>query len=186
MIREMMKNGATVSSIARDMGIDRKTVRKYALSDNVPACCGRHRASKLDPYKDYIREMVDRYDLSGTRLLEEIRAKGYTGSYSILKEFCKPLRRDRRLKAVYRFETGPGEQAQVDFEEFGCTEVDGVRRKLHAFSMVLGYSRMLYVEFTVDITTPALIQLHMNAFSYFNGHTDTILYDNLKQVVLER
>ena len=186
MIREMIERGATVSSIAREMGIDRKTVRKYASSDTVPAYGGRHRASKLDPYKDYIREMVDRYDLSGTRLLEEIRARGYTGSYTILKGFCQPLRRDRRLKAVYRFETGPGEQAQVDFGEFGHIEIDGVKRKLYAFSMVLGYSRMLYVEFTVDITTPALMQLHMNAFSYFRGHTDTILYDNLKQVVLER
>lgn len=69
MIREMLEKGATVSSIAREMGIDRKTVRKYASSDNVPAYGGRHRASKLDPFREYIREMIDRYDLSGTRLL---------------------------------------------------------------------------------------------------------------------
>jgi transposase len=108
MIREMMENGASVSSIARDIGIDRKTVRKYGSSDKVPAYDGRHRVLKLDPFKNYIREMIDRYDLSVTRILEDIREKGYSGGYSILKEFCQPLRMDRRLKAVYRFETGPG------------------------------------------------------------------------------
>ena len=52
--------------------------------------------------------------------------------------------------------------------------------------MILGYSRYRYVEFTTDISTENVIKMHLNAFSFFGGFTDTILYDNMKQVVIER
>ena len=64
--------------------------------------------------------------------------------------------------------------------------MDGKRRKLYAFSMILGYSRMRYVEFTTDISTENVIRMHLNAFSLYGGFTDTILYDNMKQVVIDR
>ena len=52
--------------------------------------------------------------------------------------------------------------------------------------MILGYSRMRYAEFTTDIITRNVIRMHLNAFRHFNGFTDTILYDNMKQVVIDR
>ena len=52
--------------------------------------------------------------------------------------------------------------------------------------MILGYSRKRYVEFTTNISTANVIKLHVNAFQYFSGYTDTILYDNIKQIVIER
>ena len=52
--------------------------------------------------------------------------------------------------------------------------------------MILGYSRIRYVEFTTDISTENLIKIHLNAFTLFGGFTDTILYDNMKQVVIDR
>lgn len=64
--------------------------------------------------------------------------------------------------------------------------MDGKRRKLYAFSIILGYSRMRYAEYTVDISTENAIRMHLNAFRFFGGYTDTILFDNMKQVVLER
>ena len=65
-------------------------------------------------------------------------------------------------------------------------EMEGRSRKLYCFSYVLGYSRLRYAEFTTDIRTHNLIKLHLNAFLYTGGTTSEILYDNLKQVVLER
>ena len=52
--------------------------------------------------------------------------------------------------------------------------------------MILGYSRMRYVEFTTDISTENVIKMHLNAFSFYGGFTDTILYDNMKQIVIDR
>ena len=109
-----------------------------------------------------------------------------SGGYTILKDYCNKLRKDRRIQAVYRYETKPGKQSQVDFGDFGYIDIDGKRRKLYAFSMILGYSRMRYVEFTADISTENVIKMHLNAFSFFGGFTDTILYDNMKQVVIDR
>ena len=120
------------------------------------------------------------------RTYEETREKGYIGSYTTVKRLCRVLRNERRMQAVYRYETKPGKQSQVDFGEFGYIDIDGKQRKLYAFSMILGYSRMRYVEFTTDISTENVIKMHLNAFSFFGGFTDTILYDNMKQVVIER
>ena len=187
MIRNLIDKGLSISEISRQLGIDRKTVRKYAQSDEISRLhnIGK-RSSKLDPYRDSIKDMIDRHNLSAIRILEEIRRLGYDGGYTILKDYCARVRKDRRIPAVYRYETDPGKQSQVDFGEFGYIEIDGKRKKLYAFSMILGYSRMRYAEFTTDITTENVINMHINAFRYFGGFTDTILYDNTKQVVLER
>ncbi len=120
------------------------------------------------------------------RIYYEIREKGYPGSYTTVKRLCRELCRDRRIQAVYRYETDPGKQSQVDFGEFGHIDMDGKRRKLYAFSMILGYSRMCYVEFTTDTSTENVIRMHLNAFSFYGGFTDTILYDNMKQIVIDR
>ena len=186
MIRNMIEKGISISEIARKLGIDRKTVRKYANSDGIPVKRNPGRGSRLDPYRDRIRELIDAYNLSAVRILEEIRALGYDGGYTILKEYCSSIRKDRRISAVYRYETDPGKQSQVDFGSFGIMHMDGIRKRLYAFSMILGYSRMRYAEYTTDISTENFIRMHLNAFRYFHGYTDTILYDNTKQIVLER
>ncbi len=187
MIRNLIDKGLSISEISRQMGIDRKTVREYAQSEEIPRLHNNgNRTSKLDPYRDSIRAMIDKHNLSAIRILEEIRKLGYEGGYTILKEYCASIRKDRRIPAVYRYETDPGKQAQVDFGDFGHIEIDGVSRKLYAFSMILGFSRMRYAEYTTDISTENVINMHINAFRYYGGFTDTILYDNTKQVVLER
>ena len=107
---------------------------------------------------DRIRDMIDKHNLSAIRILEEIRKQGYDGGYTILKDYCSAIRKDRRIPAVYRYETDPGKQSQVDFGDFGRTEIDGISRKLYAFSMILGYSRMRYAEFTTDISTENVIK----------------------------
>lgn len=52
--------------------------------------------------------------------------------------------------------------------------------------MILGYSRMRYIEFVTDMTTSTLIKCHINGFKYFGGYPQEILYDNMKQVVIKR
>ena len=186
-IRNLFDKGLSVSEVAGQLGIYRKAVRRYANSDELPAPKQRTaRKSKLGPYRDRIGDLIGKYNLSSVRILEEIRKQGYDGGYTILKKYCATLRKDRRVQAVYRYETDPGKQSQADFGEFGHIEIDGKRRKLYAFSMILGYSKMRCAEFTPDIYTENVIRMHLNSFRYLEGYTDTILYDNMKQVVLER
>ena len=77
------------------------------------------------------------------------------------------------MQAVYRYETNLGKESQVDFGEFGYIDIDGKHRKLYAFPMILRHSRMLYVEFTTDISTENVTKMHLNAFSFYGGFTDT-------------
>lgn len=182
-----IKAGLSISEIARQTGYDRKTVRKYLLEEEEPKYGRADRVSKLDCYKDYIRDRLKEVpEVSNRRLLREIKARGYSGGRSILSEFTKPLREESRKEAVIRFETMPGEQSQVDWSPFGTIEDYGIKRRLYCFSMVLGFSRCLYIEFTTSQDIFTFITCHQNAFQYFGGYTGTILYDNLKTVVLSR
>ena len=186
MIREMRDQGMGIGKIAETVGISSPTVRKYLNARKPQSYSKRHRASKLEAFKPYIAERIRKYDLTAKRILEEIRSRGYVGGYTILKEYCRTIRRDRSITAVYRFETDPEKQSQIDFGEFGRIVMDEKRRKLYAFSYLLGYSRKRYAEFVVDIGTQSLEQLHLNAFRYTGGIPDECLYDNRKQVVLDR
>ncbi|MCU6796807.1 IS21 family transposase [Paenibacillus sp. WQ 127069] len=58
------------------------------------------------------------------------------------------------------------------------------KKQLYAFVMVLGYSRMLYVEYTEDEKVETLIGCHERTMTYFGGITRTCLYDNMKTVVI--
>jgi transposase len=187
MIRELYDHGMSISEISRRLNINRKTARKYAKSNEIPRYPKKNKKqSKIDPYINEIKDMINKYNLSAVRIYENIKEKGYNGSYSLVKRTARKYRNDRQIRAVFRFETGPGVQAQVDFGEYGRIEVDGKLKNLYFFSMILGYSRKRYVEFTTDISTANVINLHMKAFRYFNEYTDSILYDNMKQVVLDR
>lgn len=171
MIRELREKGMSISEISRRLGIDRITVRKYMKSERVPRSSTRKRNSKLDPVKPVIKMLIDKYNLSAVRLLKEIREWGYKGTYTILKEYCRSIRKERSIKAVYRFETEPDRQAQVDFGRFGTIEMDGRTRNLNAFSYVLGYSRYRYAKFITDLRPLNLVKLQMNAFLYIGGTT---------------
>ncbi len=187
MIRHLYNKGMNISEISRQTGHDRKTVRKYILAEEIRNHSNRKpRGSILDPHKDYIRQRLKDYSLSAVRILEEIQERGYPGSYTIVKEFVRTIKLSKQIPAEYRYETAPGIQAQVDWGEVDKIVVDGKTRKLYCFTMVLGFSRTRYVEFTLDLKTETFIQGHINAFQYFGGITKEILYDNTKNVVLKR
>lgn len=187
MLRDLFNEGLSISEIARKTGHSRGTVRKYLVSEVPPTPQKRSkRASKLDGYKEYIISRLHDYPLSAKRIYREIQERGFTGKYTIVKDFVREIRPNAGLSAIYRYETKPGVQSQVDWAECGRIEIDNQSRKLYCFVMVLGYSRMRYVEFTLQVDVHTLIQCHLNAFRYFGGYTKEILYDNMKQVVLKR
>jgi len=188
MMRKLYEEGLTISEISRETGHCRKTVRKYIREKEYQSFERKSkRKSKLDPYKDYIDARLARYNLSAVRIMEEIEEMGYDGGYSTVKSYVKMVKRTtRRVPAEIRFETRPGVQMQVDWGELEDIIVDGIKKKLYCFNGVLGYSRMRYIEFTLDCKTETFIQCHVNAFQYFGGVTKEILYDNTKNVVLKR
>jgi len=186
-LRDLFNQGWTISGIARETGHSRVTVRKYIHSQVPPTPEKRsRRPSKLDDYKEYIDQRLQEYSLTAARIYREIQEQGFEGKYTIVKDYVRETRPKVGVPAVYRYETKPGVQAQVDWAECGYVEIDGTQRKLYCFTMVLGYSRMRYAEFTLRIDVHTLIRCHLNAFQYFGGYPQEILYDNMKQIVLKR
>ena len=189
-VRELYEKGLSKTEIARILGIDRKTVRRLleeGPSRRYERSAQPKRASKLDPYKEYIRQRVGDDGVTNAQvILREIRSQGYEGGYTILKDFMKPLRPQRQSRFTVRYETEPGEQAQVDWGYFGRYKLWGVERHLWCFAMVLSWSRMLYIEFVCETQEAILQRCHIHAFEYFQGVPKRILYDNMKTVAIGR
>jgi transposase len=182
---ELHGAGASIRSIAESLGISRNTVRKYLRTPELPQPAPRtSRESKLDPYMEHIRERLSEGIENCQVLLRELRQRGYGGGYTILKEFVRPLRRRPPVSGTMRFETAPGEQAQVDFGSCAYAAPIGGRRRVWAFTIVLSWSRMLYVEFVRRADTATFLRCHLHAFEYFGGLPQRCLYDRTKLVVL--
>ena len=114
MVRELLREGLSVSEIARRSGYDRKTIRKIRDAAGHPSPQERRkRGSKLDPYKPYLSQRATAGVLNGVKLLTEVRLQGYPGGITLVREFLHPLRPAVPM-VTERFETLPGQQAQVD------------------------------------------------------------------------
>ena len=190
MILDLHRQGLSISAIARRMGRDPKTIRKYiARGLEPPAYSPRQagRPGKLAPYLDYLRERVAAYpDLSAVRLTRELRERGYTGAYTAVKRFIAAIRPEREAKPFeVRFETAPGQQAQVDFARFVTTFTDEPddTRIVWLFSLVLGHSRFIFARFVMHQDLQTLLRCHMQAFAALGGVPIEILYDRMKTAV---
>lgn len=186
-IRQMVQEGIPLVQIAGLLGRDRKTVAKAAENEHAPAYRRSPRPSKLDAYKPFLEAKLEEAPYTARRLLGMIRSQSYAGGYTILAEWLSVVRQKQRIQAILRFETLPGQQMQVDWAEFAWVLLpSGERRKLYAFIAILGYSRMRYVEFTLDQKLPRLLESLTHAFGYFGGVPRELLMDNMKTVVLSR
>lgn len=178
----------SVSEIARRLLVCRKTVRTALAAAACPQRIKANvaRPSKLDPFREHITERLAKYPrLPANVLFNEIKARGFTGKLRIIERCVSKLKK-KTSESFLRIETLPGEYAQVDWANCGIVQIGNAVRKLSCFVMVLSFSRMLYLEFTLSQCLEDFIQCHLNAFKFFGGVTRKILYDNLKTVVLSR
>jgi transposase len=181
-IKYLARNGVPKSQIARQCGVSRQTVYNRLAHNGLGPRPRRPRTSKLDPFKAYIRGRLEKFDLPAPSLWRELRARGYVGGLTILRQYVAPLKAEYTRRVTERFETVPGQQAQIDWGECGTVAVDGQRRKLYVFVMVLGYSRMIYARFTTSTRLPELLDCLVRGFDRL-GIPGEILVDNMKQAV---
>lgn len=155
-MKEQHRKGISISEIARQTGRDRKTVRKVVTGTGpIKKKRGRPKKKgkagpKLSPFEGYLKKRMAEGVYNTRKLFSELQARGYVGGLTAVIMYVKPYRPQREEAAVMRFETEPGEQAQVDWGYFGSIDYEGRQRKLYAFVMTLCWSRTMYVEFTVN------------------------------------
>jgi transposase len=176
-----------VGTIASELGVHHETVERAIEVERFTNTTKTIHTTLLDPYKQFLRETLEQHPrLRATRLFEMVRERGYVGGVTQLRRYVRKIRPTAHAEAYLRLETLPGEQAQVDWGHFGKIKVGHAVRPLSCFVMVLSFSRAVYARFTLDQTLESFLRGHVSAFEYFSGVSRTILYDNLKSVVLER
>ncbi|PYX04881.1 MAG: IS21 family transposase [Acidobacteria bacterium] len=183
-LRQMFdQKNLSAAQIAAELELDLKTAEKWVKQPTYQARRPVKRPSKLDPFKGQIMAMLERHSYSAQQILQELKLQGYSGAYSILKDFVRLVRPVRKA-AYLTLEFAPGECAQADWGSFGSVSVGSTRRRLSFFVMVLCYSRLSYLEFTLGQGMEQFLSCHQNAFSFFGGAPEKVMIDNLKTGVL--
>ena len=182
----LRKHGASIRELARMTGRSRNTVRRYLRGGNAAAArkAVPKRAEKLDPFKPYIVGRVEAAApdrIPAAVLFREIKARGYSGGETRLKQSVGGLAPVPASPPIVRFETEPGHQMQADWSTVGRGA-----DKLKVFIATLGWSRATYVEFCDDERVETLIGCHERALLAFGGVPKEVLYDNMKTVIIER
>ena len=194
-----------VRAIARDMGVDRKTVARYRRiaqergwlegempsleviddgfnqADRTPA---PYHTSSVVPYDALVREWLGEH-VEGRAIHGLLQERGFSGSYSAVRRYLRRLA-DKDPEVFLRIEVPPGKEAQVDFGYAGMIydPDSGRERKAWVFAMVLAHSRHLYVELVWDQSASTWLSLHRRAFEAFGGVPESIVLDNLKAAII--
>lgn len=171
------------AAIARIMGCDPRTVKRYLNNYEPKKKSKITRNSKLDNFKETIISKLE-IGCTSMAIFKFIQKDGYTGSYSLVADFVQKHKEEQTKRATIRFETAPGLQAQVDWKEnLKMFSKHGELFEVNIFLMVLGYSRMKFVKLTSDKTQKTLFKCMNEAFKYFGGIPKEILFDNMATVV---
>ncbi|MBK6307955.1 MAG: IS21 family transposase [Gemmatimonadetes bacterium] len=188
LLRHLLDQGLGKTAIAEQTGVSRGLIYHLLRTGQLdrdlaaprPARARPRVPHKLDDYCAIIDARLTTYPaLSAVRLMAECRAAGYTGGYSQLREYVRSVRPRATPEPIVRFETPPGHQAQVDF-----AEVRFPWGKRYALLVVLGYSRLLWVQFAPRQTMQVLMTGLEAAFLAFGGVPRELLFDQLKAVVI--
>lgn len=188
LLQHLLDEGLSKTAIAQRLGVSRGVIYHWINTgqltrdvDAPPVRRAAPRATKLDQYQAIITERLTTYpELSATRLFDEVKAAGYPGGITQVRDYVARVRPRPEPEPVVRFETAPGHQAQVDFAEFRFPW-----GKRYALVVVLGYSRLLWLKFYSRQTLATLIAGLEEAFAYLGGVPQELLFDQLKAVILE-
>ena len=185
-IRLLARQGLGIRAIAKELGISRNTVKRYLRGEAVGTAAhrGPGRPCILGRYEDWLRRRVEGAAprcLPATVLHREITAMGFAGTVRTVQRFVATLTPAPAPVPLVRFETAPGQQAQMDWGEYRLG-----KDRVYAFIGVLGFSRWLYLEYVASTQAPVLVACHRRMFGGFGGVPREVLYDNMRTVVTQR
>src|ERR1700675_2513209 len=148
------------TTIARQLNINRGTVKRVLVRAGLPPIGLRPRPSRIDPYLPFIHQTLEKFPmLAASRLYVMVHERGYRGSPHHFRHLIACLRPRPKAEAFLRLRTLPGEQAQVDWAHFGHLVIGRARRPLMAFVMVLSYSRQIFLRFFLNARTSCAAML---------------------------
>ncbi|HOX60224.1 MAG TPA: IS21 family transposase [Verrucomicrobiota bacterium] len=184
-IKRLHELGWGAKRIARELGISKNTVKKYLAAGGWVEYRGAGRPARLEPHRDWIGEEYRKHRGNAEVVRQELeRQKGITASLRTVERAVAGQRKlfAAEAKATLRFETAPGEQAQVDFGTVHVGIGDETVQ-VHLFVMTLGFSRRLFVAPFLDESRNSWQSGMERGFVHFGGVTAEMLTDNAKALV---
>lgn len=178
------QHGLQCGQIARELGLDYRTVQKWLNQKHYQPRKPAARANKLDPFKADIVRMLETHPYTAVQIFQRLRENDFDGSYTIVKDYVRKIM-PRRTQPFLRLFFAPGECAQVDWGSYGTVVVESTRRRLSFFVMVLCYSQMMYVEFTISQTMEHFLAGHQNAFDRLGGVPKKIIVDFVPRNIID-
>ena len=172
--------------IAARLGMARRTVRGVIAGRQPAPAPRKPRVTQLAAYEPFIKQELERVpSMNAPAMLERLRARGYTGGISVLRDRMRVLRPRPHIEVFSHFEVRAGERLEVDWAELGYV-LPGVLRRVSALVAVLVHSRMLFVTFALSHAMGAFLRCMDRALRFFGGRTAVDVFDNMKTVVTGR
>jgi len=189
-------NGASIKEICRTLNISKNTVRKYLRMDEQAiqeSLESPERSKLLDRYRSFLLRLLENYPgLKTPKAFRKLKAKvpEINVSERTLRRYIsrlKPLAaaaQQRYYEPV--IDEVPGVQCQVDGGELRDVQIGGLSKTVYFLVFVLSYSRLMFVSYSLKpLDTDIFIQMHEDAFRYFDGIPEECVYDQTKLVVIK-
>jgi transposase len=172
--------------IAERLGMARRTVRGVIAGRQTLPAPRKARVTQLAAHEGFIKEELARVPaMNAPAMLERLRARGYSGGISVLRDRMRVLRPKPHIEVFSHFEVRPGQRLEVDWAELGYV-LPGVLRRVSALVAVLVHSRMLFVTFALSHAMGAFLRCMDRALRFFGGRASVDVFDNMKTVVTGR
>ena len=198
-VLSLTQQGVSARAAARALGVSRNTVRKLVAAhhrarDAVPVSAlpapppRAPRTTKLDACRAQFDELLQRYpDITAQRLFEDLRAAGYTGGHTAVKELVRRVRpapgpTPSCTAPVY----GPAEMAERDWSPYTLAFTHAPPAMVQLFAYTLTYSTRKHFAIFERCDLYALMDGHTATFDRFGGAAHECKYDGQKAVVLGR
>lgn len=184
-IRYLHAQGKSIRAIARELSLARNTVRAALRADQTPRYQRPPRPNpQLVPFAEEIERMLFEQQFIGSRILRELRARGYNGGKTAVYDYLRRLetsRPDRRI--TERFETPPGQQGQFDWSPYTIILGDQLTR-VSVFCLTLAYSRRKFFWPSLDETQASIYEALEAGVRHYGGAPKELLIDNAGSLVI--
>ena len=185
---EKKENGKiNYSKIAKQYNCDPRTVKRYYNERDSNPTIRKPRiiVKVIQGFEEIIEKKYVESGAPAIAIYNFLKERyGYNGSYTSIKTFTHNLKEKLINDITVRFETSPGLQCQVDWKEnMLLHDKKGRGYIINIFLSILGYSRLKYIELTLDKMQPTLFKCITNAIKYFGGTPKEFLFDNMRTVV---
>lgn len=155
--------------IGKLLSVSHHTVKEALDSQSPPKY---ERAEKvnphIEPFKEVIFQMANVKKFKGSRILEELKSKGYKGGKTSFYFHLKKIKLEQKQKYYTPYETAPGEQAQFDWSLY--TVLIGTElTKIYLYSYINSFSRFQILEVSLSQTQAAVFEALENSIMHCGG-----------------